>query len=108
MEQEKDENSLLQFYKKAIRIKNENPEIQRGVLTSIDLGNEAICAYSLEYESSKVYVIHNLSEVQVEINLKDEEYSNLKIKGELMTSGGELVLKQGSLTIPSMSTAILR
>lgn len=108
MEQEKDEDSLLQYYKKAIRIKNENPEIQRGLLTSIDFGNEAVCAYSLEYENSKVYVIHNLSEVQVEIKLKDEEYSKIKIKGELTASGGELVLKQGSLTMPSMSTAILK
>jgi alpha-amylase len=107
-EQEKDENSLLQFYKDIIRIKNENPEIQRGEITSIDLGNEAVCAYSLEYEGSKVYVIHNLADKQVELDLSGDEYSKLKIRGELTTDDGKITLKKGKLTMPSMSTTILK
>jgi glycosidase len=108
MEQEKDEASLLQFYKNAIRIKNENPEIQRGVLISIDLGNEAVCAYSLEYEGAKVYVIHNLSAEQVELKLSGEEYSKLKLKGNLTTNDASIILKGDSLTMPARSTAILK
>jgi len=107
-EQEKDENSLLQFYKDIIRIKNENPEIQRGEITSIYLGNEAVCAYSLEYEGSKVYVIHNLADKQVELDLSGDEYSKLKIRGELTTDDGKITLKKGKLTMPSMSTTILK
>lgn len=107
-EQEKDKNSLLQFYKNIIRIKNENPEIQRGKVTSIDLGNETVCAYSLEYNNSKVYVIHNLGDEQVDIDLSGDEYSKLKVKGELKTSDGKITLKKGKLTMPSMSTAILK
>jgi alpha-amylase len=108
MEQERDEASLLQFYKKAIRIKNENPEIQRGVLAAIDFGNDAICAYSLEYNNSKVYVIHNLSAEQIELKLTNKEYSKLKLKGTLTASQVSPVLKGGSLTMPSMSTTILK
>lgn len=107
-EQEKDKNSLLQFYKDIIRIKNENPEIQRGKVTSIDLGNPAVCAYSLEYEGSKVYVIHNLADEQVELDLSGDEYSKLKIRGELKTNDGKITLKRGKLTMPSMSTTILK
>jgi alpha-amylase len=108
MEQERDEASLLHFYKKAIRIKNENPEIQRGVLTSIDFGNAAVGAYSLEYNNSKVYVIHNLSQEAVELKLTSEEYSKLKLKGTLTAADGAPVLKGGSLTMPKMSTVILK
>ncbi|WP_163192792.1 alpha-amylase family glycosyl hydrolase [Clostridium thermarum] len=108
MEQEKDENSLLQFYKKAIRIKNENPEIQRGVVTSIDLGNDALCAYSLEYEGSKLYIVHNLSVDQVELKLSSEEYSKLKLKESLTTDDEKIILKKGNLTMPARSTAILK
>jgi alpha-amylase len=108
MEQEKDENSLLQFYKRAIRIKNENPEIQRGIVTSIDLDEEVICAYSLEYENSMVYIIHNLSEEAVELNLFGEEYSKLKLRGALTAEGGKISFKRGVLLMPARSTAVLR
>lgn len=108
MEQEKDENSLLNFYKKAIRIKNENPEIQRGKVTSIDFENEAVCAYSLKYNDSKVYIIHNLSKEAVELNLTGEEYSKIRLRGQLTASGGEIVLKKNTLKLPAMSTAILK
>ena len=81
-EQEKDQNSLLQFYKELIRIKNENPEIQRGKVTSLDLENPAVCAYSLEYNGSKIYVIHNLADEQADLDLSGDKYSDLKI-GEL-------------------------
>jgi len=107
-EQEKDEKSLLQFYKDIIRIKNENPEIQRGTVTSIDLGNDAVCAYSVEYENSKVYIIHNLSDQQVELDLSGEEYAKLKVRGELLTNDGKITLKKGKLTMPSLSTAVLK
>jgi alpha-amylase len=107
-EQEKDEASLLQFYKKAIRVKNENPEIQRGMLTSIDLGNEGVCAYSLDYENSKVYIIHNLLDSSIELKLKNKEYTKLKLKGQLNANGGNILLKGDSLTLSAMSTAILK
>ncbi|NLZ48375.1 MAG: hypothetical protein GX895_06240, partial [Clostridiales bacterium] len=66
------------------------------------------CAYSLEYNNSKVYVIHNLGDEQVDIDLSGDEYSKLKVKGELKTSDGKITLKKGKLTMPSMSTAILK
>jgi glycosidase len=108
MEQQEDKNSLLQFYKQAIKIKNENPEIQRGVLTSIDVGDHTICAYSLQYENSKVYVIHNLSEKEVNVKLSSKDYGKLKLIGELITNGEKLNLKDNNLKMPSMSTAILK
>ena len=107
-EQEKDQNSLLQFYKELIRIKNENPEIQRGKVTSLDLENPAVCAYSLEYNGSKIYVIHNLADEQADLDLSGDKYSDLKIRGELKTNGGKITLKNGRLTMPSMSTVVLK
>ena len=60
-EQLADENSLLNFYKKAIALRNQNPEIARGTLTAVDLGKNETSAYISEYNGSKVMVIFNLS-----------------------------------------------
>lgn len=107
-EQEKDESSLLNFYKKAIKLKNMNPEIARGDITAIDVGNGSICAYSCEYEGSKVYVIHNLSEEEVKIDFSKEQYKYSELRGNLIAIDGEVTLKGDSLTLPSMSTAIVK
>ena len=60
-EQLADENSLLNFYKKAIALRNQNPEIAKGTLTAVDLGKNETSAYISEYNGSKVMVIFNLS-----------------------------------------------
>jgi len=108
LEQEQDEASLLQFYKKAIMLKNQNPEIARGSIKLIEVGDEKLCAYSSEYEGSKVYIIHNLSDKQVELKFSKDDYSYSKLEGYLSTNGESVVLKKGVLNLPPMSTAIIK
>ena len=107
-EQLKDKNSLLNFYKEVIRIKDLNPEIARGTISSIDLNNEAICAYKSEYNGSTVYIIHNLSKEELDINLPDDIFNKVEIRGKLTANGGKIVLKKNNLKMPSYSTIILK
>ncbi len=107
-QQLKDKNSLLNYYRDIIRIKDLNPEIARGTITALDLNNESICAYMSEYNGSSVYIIHNLSKQEVDINLPGDIFSNVELKGKLTADGGKILLNKSNLKMPSYSTVILR
>ena len=123
-----DENSLLNYYKRIIKIKNQNPEIARGKITALeDFGNTSICAYYVEYEDSKLMIIHNMNaEETAELTITDEMIKNPVIRGDLVASEptdkeGNVVsaddenavfahisLQDGTLTMPPQSTVILK
>jgi len=69
----KDGNSLVNHYKKLIAIKNSYPEIARGSVKALDLGNDNICAYKVSwlYEEAErtVWIVHNLSKETEEVDL---------------------------------------
>ena len=108
IEQEKDKDSLLEFYKKAIRLKNSNKEIARGTVKSIDLGNDSICAYSSSYEGSKIIIIHNLGNGKAEVQLSKKQYEYERLSGYLSANNKKVILKGEKLVLPPMSTAVIR
>jgi len=108
MEQEKDKESLLNFYKEAIKLKNMNPEIARGTVSAIDIGNDSIAMYSCEYAESKVYVVHNLSDDEIKIDFEKADFNYSGISGYLTAAGGKVVLKNNVLNLPPTSTVIIR
>ena len=108
IEQLKDDNSLLNYYKKVIRLKNLNPEISRGTVTAIPFENKAICAYKSEYQGSKVYIIHNVSKEPIDITLQDDVFKNVEIRGTLTVNDEKIKLKNNKLSMPMLSTIILK
>lgn len=61
-EQEKDADSVYQFYKKVIKVRNQNPEIARGVAEYVDLGGsddlkDTVCAVKKTYEGSEILLV---------------------------------------------------
>lgn len=91
-QQTEDENSLLSFYRRALKIKNQNPEIARGVITEIyevedDIG---ICAFKLETEDSAVIIVHNVNGTKAsELEITDEMLKNAEIVGDLYAGADE-------------------
>lgn len=108
LEQDKDEESLLNFYRRAIKLKNMNPEVARGIVTAIDVGNDSICMYSCEYEDSKIYVVHNLSDEEIKIDFAKEDFNYSEMHGYLTAAEGKVVLKDNVLNLPPTSTAIIK
>ena len=82
-EQQEDENSLLNFYKKAIALRNQNPEIARGTLKAVDLGKTETSAYITEYNGSKVMVIFNLSGKSANITIPEDTFKINEVRGYL-------------------------
>lgn len=123
-----DEHSLVNHYKRIIKIKNQNPEIARGKITGAEsFENTAIGAYYVEYEGSKLMIVHNMdADETLEITIADAMITNPVIRGDLVASAptdaeGNFVsyddenaifnhptLKDGTLTLPPQSTVILK
>ena len=103
-----DPDSLLSTYKHILAIKARHPEIARGVMTAIDTGTQKIAAFSVTYKEKTVYVLHNLAKEELQIDRLLFETKNLKIADFLVTEGGEPKMSADMITLPPMSTAILR
>lgn len=88
-EQLADGNSLLSFYKRVIALKNQNPEIARGKLTAVDLGNDAIAGYISEYNGSKVMVIFNLSDKGSAVTIPSDKFKVSEVRGYAIADSGD-------------------
>ncbi len=91
-QQTDDENSLLSFYRRAIKIRNQNPEIARGTITETYEveGDMGVCALKLETEDSAVIIVHNVNGTKAsELEITDEMLKNPEIVGDLYAGADE-------------------
>lgn len=110
-QQLKDKNSLLNFYKRIIKVKLQNPEIARGRITGIqDFGDDAVGAFFTEYDGEKLLIIHNFdSEEAKALEITDDMIENPVVAADLVTVDNEKAeLKDGKLTLPVHSSVVIR
>lgn len=114
LQQQENEYSLLNFYKRIIKIKNQNPEIARGKITcSVDFEDENILAYYIEYQGSKLMIIHNLSSTEEKnLTITSEMIESPQIRADLTASSSKeyenhISLNGDKLYLPEQSTVIL-
>ena len=89
-EQLKDDNSLLSFYKRVIALKNQNPEIARGDVTAVDLGNKAVSGYVSSYNDSKVMVIYNVSGKGETVTIPSDKFTVSEVRGYAIADSGDM------------------
>lgn len=109
--QMEDETSIYSCMKRAIRLRNENPELTRGRVAVMDaIEDSDICAVSKTYEDSTIYVLMNVNETEEkQITVPKDIYSYEGIRGYYTTDGSEVKLsKDGTLTLPPYSIVILK
>lgn len=108
-EQIKDENSIFYYYQKAVRLRNENPEIARGSVTAIPLPDKDIAAVIKTYEDSSIIILYNISGEEKEVQLDSIDYEYSRVKGYLTTNVLEIPKLSGTvLTMPPYSIVILK
>ena len=101
--------SLLNYYKRAIRIRNENPEIARGEVSIIEeLSNEDILAIRKVYGDSEIVIIYNIHTEASDLFLEDTDLKDCHIRGYLSVDGSEVTLQDGKLHMPKYSIVILK
>lgn len=60
-EQDADPDSLLNTYRSLIALRKLAPELERGTMTALDGGNDALCCFAVEDAGSTVIVLINAS-----------------------------------------------
>ena len=108
-EQVNDPMSIYNYYKRAVRLRNENPEIARGTTQVIDgLNQGEIAAITRTYEDSSVAILYNLLEEEVQVKLTDADLNIDVIRGYLSTNGAAVTLDGDVLTMPPYSIVVLK
>lgn len=108
-QQQKDPYSILNYYKRAVRLRNENPEIARGeieIVAELTEGNQAVITKT--YEDSTIAIAYNTSDEVVEISLEETVLGDMEICGYLTLNGEVVELDMGVLSMPAQSICILK
>lgn len=110
-EQLEDANSILNYYKKALLLRNQNPEIARGKISLIakEKDDRKMLFISKTYNNSTIGIIFNFSEYE-NINIDIKTYGFNKVVGQAVINSSYYVgeQKDGSITIPPYSIVILK
>ena len=81
---QKDKDSLLNFYKRVIALRNQNPEIARGELKTVTFDTDAAAGYVCTYNGSSVLVIFNLGEKQAKVKIPEDAMKVSEVRGYLL------------------------
>lgn len=107
--QKDDPLSIYNYYKRAIRLRNENPEIARGKITYMtEIMDIDICSIEKSYEDSTIYMLYNISNKEKEITVSKSTYQYDGIRGYLSANGEEVLLDGEFLVLPPYSIVILK
>lgn len=102
-EQLKNSDSLLHYYNRLIKFRNSYPEIARGEYTKLSTSSSYLGGFSIDYEGSTTYLLHNVSleEISVEIDLQDITVTD-------SIGQGTASYKDGILTVSGQTSVVLK
>ena len=108
-EQIGDPTSIYNYYKQALRIRNENPGIARGTMeTAGAFVTDTVCAITKTYQGSTLLLLYNLGEETETVSLGGTDYEAFSLCGSLNVDETEITLADGVLTLPSFGIAVLK
>ena len=93
--QRSDKNSLYNHYKKAIALRQSNPEIARGSVEAVKIvGYDNLAILKYIYNGSTVYVLHNLSSAEYDVDVSSFGVTTLRgwLTNKATLSGNTLQL----------------
>ena len=105
-----DENSLYNYYCKLIAIRHKHPEIARGTYTALDCSNKNLGGFLVEYNGSKIGILHNNSSAAITYDLA----SCTDLSGHVFTAiadaigSGNAKLEGTVITIGAYTSVILQ
>ena len=104
-EQNTNEDSLLNYYRKLIKVRNRYPEIARGEYEVFPSTNKNIGGFIITYENNKTLLIHNASKSDsLSIDISDYQFNKIEecIGLDIAT------LKNGELNVGPMTSVIVK
>ena len=110
--QMEDGDSIYNYYKNAIAIRNKYPEIARGSQSAVTLSDGDIIVIAKTYGEEVTYVVANNSEAESKVSLTGSELAGCKVKSSLVTTPstqkGSISLSGDTLTLPPFGVCILK
>ena len=109
-EQMADPDSILNYYKAAMELRNRFPSIARGDVKYYPVeGNNYICVITKEYKDEKITIVFNMDCFEQKVTLDKDTLGFSELLGELYASGGEFTFDEsGNLVMPPQSIAIFK
>lgn len=112
-EQESDPASVLNYYRHAMLLRNQNPEIARCVSEVLPCEDVNCCVIRRSYAGKSVLIVLNIGNETAELVLDAAVLGSASLTGELVAGDGEVTLSrsrsgEGTLQLPAYSIAILR
>ena len=114
-EQQTDASSIYQFYKKAIKVRNQNPEIARGTVEYLEeVSGDKVCVLRKVYNGSEVLLVFvtgadsetvDLSGVTLNDNAVGD---NTEVRATLTTGEEPVTMESGVATLPGYSVLLIK
>lgn len=130
VDQTGDAQSILTFYRNAIKLRNRFPEIARGIiegyaldkndkigktadvlgtaktLNEVNEHNKTVAVYTLTYNDSTVLIAHNIGEEGIVIDAED--FKDKKLVGSLKAASGKVAFEDGKIILAAGTTAVIK
>ena len=105
-EQVNDDNSLYNYYRQAIAIRNALPQIARGIPTAeAALNTGCVSAYRKTWGDESCIILMNINTAEAEADLS--AYADWTLAASLSADGNEITLENETLKLPAWGVAVL-
>ena len=114
-EQESDGNSIYQYVKQVMALRNQFPAIARGTVAFDErISNDTVCVIQKTYEDEQLTIVFNISAETQTINFDNaslnatvDRENPMQLVGELLTGTKEPVFDGNELTLPAYSVVVI-
>lgn len=108
--QERDPASLLNYYRRAIRLRNENPELARGMDTLVTgTPDPEVAALVRTWQGSRIVLVYNTATEARTLDLATTSApAALSLRGYLSATGAAATLRGTQLRLPPLSIVLLK
>ena len=101
-----DDNSVYNYYRQAIAIRNAIPVMSRGVTScETELNQGCISAFRKTWNDASCIVLMNIASEAAQLDLS--AYADWTVAATLSADGNEIVLNGSVLDLPAFATAVL-
>ena len=97
-----DKNSIYNFYKSLLKVRNEHKAMRDGTVEGVETGNRGLLHMNRKYKKENIEILINSTGVDASCDLKKGKYDVLlsnKDKTDEFKSSGEVELKGGEILI---------
>ncbi|MBQ8953641.1 MAG: DUF3459 domain-containing protein [Clostridia bacterium] len=103
-EQEDDEDSLLNWYRRLIALRSLAPELARGEMTALDAGSDAVCAFTVTDGTTVAVLINTSGTETARLKMFELGLDNIQVLGCVGTTAQALTAGE----LPPLSCAVVR